>query len=105
MFLLVALLQRLAAKEWTSRVSATRLFAIAYPRAPAPVQAELRATFIALCQDDTPMVRRAASQCLGHLAEVIHDAEIIRQELLPAFSDLTHDGEPRALPESICTLA
>lgn len=40
------------------------------------------------------MVRRAASQSLGHIAEVIDDAEIIRQELLPAFIDLTHDGKP-----------
>ena len=38
--------QRLATKEWTSRVSACRLFATAYPRVAEPLRSELRAMFV-----------------------------------------------------------
>lgn len=38
--------QRLAGKEWTARVSATRLFAPAYPRVDESLRTELRAAFL-----------------------------------------------------------
>jgi len=68
----IPLIKRLASKEWTARVSACRLFAIAYPRVAAEVQTDLRAGFVQLCRDETPMVRRAAASALGAFADVIH---------------------------------
>jgi len=68
----IPLIKRLASKEWTARVSACRLFAIAYPRVAAEVQSDLRTGFVHLCRDETPMVRRAAASALGAFADVIH---------------------------------
>ena len=53
---------RLAQSEWfTGRVSSVVLFQHAYQR--ANVQKErLRRKFIELCQDDTPMIRRACAK-------------------------------------------
>lgn len=41
------------------------MFAAAYPGMGTEAQAELRTMFTALCNDDTPMVRRAAAKALG----------------------------------------
>lgn len=68
----IPLVKRLASKEWTARVSACRLFAIAYSRVAPEVQSDLRAGFVQLCRDETPMVRRAAASALGAFADVIH---------------------------------
>lgn len=66
----VPLIKRLSAGDWfASRASACGLYAVAYPRVPAAVQADLRAQFGLLCRDDTPMVRRAAAGNLGKIAE------------------------------------
>ena len=64
---MVPLLKRLAEGDWfTSRVSACALFATAYTRVAAPShRKELREMYITLCNDDTPMVRRAAASNLG----------------------------------------
>lgn len=63
------LLQRLSGGDWfTSRTSATSLFAAVYPRVGGDVtgtQENLRKMFAQLCNDDTPMVRRAAARDLG----------------------------------------
>eukprot|EP00887_Chlorella_sp_A99_P004032 scaffold11.g4032.t1 len=88
----VPLIKRLASKEWTARVSATRLFAPAYPRVDEGVHADLRATFVRLCKDDTPMVRRAAAQSLGAFAEVVAP-ECVSAELVPVFRELTQDEQ------------
>lgn len=62
----VPLLKRLANGDWfTTRVSATGLFAAAYPLVSDPLQTELRSLFNNLCNDDTPMVRKAAFTHLG----------------------------------------
>lgn len=54
----VPLVKRLATADWfTSRISACALFTVAYPRAPAGTRAELRASFKALCRDDTQIGR------------------------------------------------
>ena len=53
--------KRLSAGDWfTSRTSACGLFAPIYAKS-GPSQEELRKLFAQLCQDDTPMVRRAAA--------------------------------------------
>lgn len=100
----IPLVDRLIKKEWTSRVSATQLFATAYPRAPPAMQTELRTWFAALCKDETPMVRRAAANAFGKLVEVV-EASVVLKELLPVFSQLTLDGERLhiyCIPTSCC---
>ena len=58
--------------EWfTSRTSACGLFSVCYQRVSNQVKADLRDQFRKLCQDDTPMVRRAASGKLGEFAKEI----------------------------------
>ncbi|KDD75738.1 hypothetical protein H632_c523p2, partial [Helicosporidium sp. ATCC 50920] len=58
------LVLRLSERDWTARVSATGLFAAAFPSAEASAQQQLVASFLKLCRDETPMVRRAAAQHL-----------------------------------------
>jgi len=41
------------------------MFAAAYPGMGAEAQTEMRTMFTTLCNDDTPMVRRAAAKALG----------------------------------------
>jgi len=41
------------------------MFAAAYPGMGPEAQGEMRTMFTALCNDDTPMVRRAAAKALG----------------------------------------
>ena len=78
--------------EWfTSRISACGLLPTAYSLS-ADVQREIiRGVFQTLSQDDTPMVRRAAAQCLGPLAEVA-DAHTLSSAVAPTFLKLTQDG-------------
>ncbi|THU72137.1 hypothetical protein C4D60_Mb04t08930 [Musa balbisiana] len=71
------LVKRLAAGEWfTSRVSSCGLFHIAYPRAPDQLKAELRSMYSQFCQDDMPMVRRAAALNLGKFAATIEPNQL-----------------------------
>ena len=52
--------------DWfTTRVSACGLFSCCYGGCLDAVQAELRSLFNNLCNDDTPMVRKAAFLALG----------------------------------------
>jgi serine/threonine-protein phosphatase 2A regulatory subunit A len=89
---LLPLLQRLAGREWPARVSASKLFATAYPPAQEQQRTELRAAFLKLCHDETPMVRRAAAQALAPFSEAL-EAQHIRETLLPSFVDLTRDDQ------------
>lgn len=60
------LVRRLQTGDWfTSRTSACAMFAAAYPGMGADAQSEMRTMFTTLCNDDTPMVRRAAAKALG----------------------------------------
>ncbi|RZC32621.1 protein phosphatase 2, regulatory subunit A, alpha isoform, partial [Asbolus verrucosus] len=80
----VPLVQRLSAGDWfTSRTSACGLFSM---------KADLRSHFRALCQDDTPMVRRAAATKLGELAQVV-ELEYLKTDLIPMFLSLTQDEQ------------
>lgn len=84
--------QRLATGEWfTSRVSATGLFATAYPRCVPSIKSELRQLYSQLCRDETPMVRRAAAQKLGAFAKAV-EKDYVSRELMPLFTDLMQDG-------------
>lgn len=60
------LIERLATGDWfTSRSSAAGLFATGYPGSTTTSQEKLRQLFNQLCQDETPMVRRAAASNLA----------------------------------------
>ncbi|XP_063222755.1 serine/threonine-protein phosphatase 2A 65 kDa regulatory subunit A alpha isoform isoform X4 [Bacillus rossius redtenbacheri] len=89
----VPLVQRLAAGDWfTSRTSACGLFSVCYPRVSAAVKADLRSHFRTLCQDDTPMVRRAAAGKLGEFANVV-EVEYLKSDLIPMFVNLAQDEQ------------
>ncbi|KAK2705878.1 hypothetical protein QYM36_016030, partial [Artemia franciscana] len=89
----VPMVKRLASGDWfTSRTSACGLFGCCYPRVSTPVKAELRSHFRTLCQDDTPMVRRAAASKLGEFAKVV-EAEYLKSDLVPMFVSLAQDEQ------------
>lgn len=86
--------QRLAGGEWfTSRISACGLLPTSYSLSPEGQKDTIRGLFQTLSQDDTPMVRRAAAECLGPLAEVA-DAHTLSSTVAPTFLKLTQDGAP-----------
>lgn len=58
--------------------------------------AELRKNFRGLCQDDTPMVRRAAAAKLGEFATVV-EIEYLKSDLIPMFVILAQDEQARFL--------
>lgn len=72
-------------------MSACGIFHIAYASAPELLKAELRSLYSQLCQDDMPMVRRAAATNLGKFAATIESAHL-KTEIMAMFEDLTQDG-------------
>lgn len=102
----VPVIQKLAQGDWfTARVSACGLFAIAYKRITDPhAKGTLRSLYSTLCQDDTPMVRRAAAKHIGELASVV-ERECVVPELLPLFTALAGDDQDsvRLLAIENCT--
>jgi len=89
----VPLVKRLATGDWfTSRTSACGLFSVCYPRVATSVKADLRSQFRNLCQDDTPMVRRAASGKLGEFAKVV-EVDFLKSDLIPMFVNLAQDEQ------------
>lgn len=100
----VPLLRRLASGDWfTSRTSACGLFSVAYSKVSHNVKGELRATFRMLCQDDTPMVRRAAASKLGEFARVV-EVEWLKADLIPMFVLLAQDEQVQFHYVSLRTL-
>lgn len=112
------LLRRLSTGEWfTSRSSATALYASAYPRlspsgssssssdpsAPSTstseavgnvtvVREEMVKMFSQLCQDDTPMVRRSAAKEMGNFTKQLDKPTLIK-DLVPVFRKLSSDDQ------------
>lgn len=62
------------------------------PLIPPIPTAELRSHFRSLCQDDTPMVRRAAAAKLGEFAKVV-EVEYLKTDLIPMFIALAQDEQ------------
>ncbi|KAL6560819.1 hypothetical protein OROHE_005996 [Orobanche hederae] len=82
---------RLAAGEWfTTRVSACGLFHIAYLSAPDMLKSELRSIYNQLCQDDMPMVIRAAATKLGKFAATVEAAHL-KTDIMSMLEVLTQD--------------
>ncbi|GIX88389.1 hypothetical protein CEXT_202481 [Caerostris extrusa] len=89
----VPLVKRLASGDWfTSRTSACGLFGVCYARLSAALKAELRNHFRNLCQDDTPMVRRAAASKLGEFAYVV-ELDYVKSDLIPLWANLAQDEQ------------
>ncbi|CAG0892029.1 unnamed protein product [Cyprideis torosa] len=102
----VPLIKRIARGDWfTSRTSACGLFAVCYPRVSPAIKTELRTLFKELCQDDTPMVRRAAASKLGEFAQVV-EYEHVKDELIPMFTHLANDEQDsvRLLAVDACVM-
>merc|ERR1719502_231608 len=84
----VRLVRNLATGDWfTSRISACGLFATAYKKLRddgynGTDTAELRRLFVQLCDDDTPMVRRAVSSNFGTFSLEVEKEHLV-SELLP----------------------
>lgn len=83
---------RLSQAEWfTGRVSSISLFYHAFPRANAQ-RDRLRKKFMELCQEDTPMIRRACASKIGEFSTQLTQNEELK-ELLPIFRQLSHDDQ------------
>ena len=75
---------KLAQGEWfTGRVSSSYLFSACYSKS-GPMKEKLRKKFIELCNEDTPMIRRACASKLGVFATQL-DKQHVLQEILPIF--------------------
>ncbi|KAG8347548.1 serine/threonine protein phosphatase 2a regulatory subunit [Trypanosoma vivax] len=84
------LIQRLGQSTPQCRSSATYLIATAYPHATATVKSQLLNLFLALCNDEEIMVRRAACISLGkHMAQVLGNRGT---ELLNVLTKLSRDA-------------
>lgn len=55
------------------------------------LKTELRSLYSQLCQDDMPMVRRAAATNLGKFAATVEAANL-KTDIMSLFEDLTQDG-------------
>lgn len=87
----VPLIRRLANGDWfTTRVSACGLFTACYPLVNEQLQEELRSLFNNLCNDDTPMVRKAAYQNLGEFACNVQK-QFFQQDIVPILKGLASD--------------
>lgn len=56
------------------------------------LKTELRSIYSQLCQDDMPMVRRAAASNLGKFAATVEAAHL-KTDIMSMFEDLTQDGK------------
>ena len=90
---ILPLVKKLTFAEWfTSRISAAALYPVVYAKAADKHRKDLRAGFVKLCTDDTPMVRRAAVTHLGPLCAVV-DYASVKGELFPVFQRLSKDEQ------------
>lgn len=83
---------KLAQSEWfTGRISSCRLFTPCYHRAGQQKE-RLRKKFIELCNEDTPMIRRACASRLGDFSTKLEKQHVL-QEILPIFRTLSQDEQ------------
>lgn len=73
---IIGLIKRLSSTEWfSSRVSATGLYSHAIAKVSNESQTELLSLYKGLCQDEAPMVRRAAATNLPAIIRVLPDVK------------------------------
>lgn len=82
---------RLATNEnnFTCRVSAVNIMYSVYPRAGTHKE-KIRQKFNDLCNEDTPMVKRAVARQIGEFTKNL-DKENIIYEIIPLFKTLAND--------------
>jgi len=85
---------------WASRVSACSLFTTVYPKVAGPSQDDLRGIFAKLCEDEMPMVRRAAASNLGAFAKCSTMAHV-KSDFIPLFSRLISDEQDNVKPLAV----
>lgn len=84
---------------WASRVSACGLFSIVYT-AKHQQFAAAKLLFAKLCEDDMPMVRRAAAAIIGEIAGK-NDPTVIEEDLMPLFLKLIADEQDNVRPLAV----
>ena len=81
----IPMVLRLSKADWfTSKISATGLYCVAYRKASANLQQGLRQHFGGLVRDETPMVRRQAANNLAKFVKELNTTMII-DEMIPLF--------------------
>jgi hypothetical protein len=98
------MVSRLATNEWfTARISSAALIATAYKRLKEDQQKEFLSNYCSLCRDDTPMVRRVASQYLGQMLETViqvsgrsslQEDGTVTTLLIPLYEELASSEQP-----------
>ena len=86
-----SILKLATAENFSSRVSACGLFAAAYSRS-GNMKEKLRAKFLELSHEDTPMVRRAAVIEMGKFAKVL-EKNFLVSDIIPDFRGLAQDEQ------------
>ncbi len=82
---------KMATKEWyTARLTATGLFHFAYKRLDEGSHRSFRSTFLRLCMDDSPVVRRHTMMYIGKLAAVVTQEEVVK-EFMGVFTSIAGD--------------
>lgn len=76
---------------YTSKVSLAKVASTYYPKAGGS-QLELRALFVELSKEETPMVRRAVAANLADLCAVVEN-KILVDEIIPVFKALVDDTQ------------
>lgn len=89
---LVPTLKRLSTKTdfFTARVSACSLFPCAYKHTTPEHKFDLRKAYATICQDDTPMVRRAAAHKMRDLISVCQKQEVL-DDLIGVYKTLSQE--------------
>lgn len=93
---IIPFIRRLVNGDWpNARSAAAQLCHAVYPKLPAnatEVRRDVRNWFVALCSDETPLVRRVACQNIGPFSSAI-DAAAVKAELLAPFIKLSKDEQ------------
>ncbi|ODV89035.1 hypothetical protein CANCADRAFT_27934 [Tortispora caseinolytica NRRL Y-17796] len=89
----IPLVEELSTAEWfTSRISATHLFAVTYGLVSSSEKPHLLELYETLAHDETPMVRRAAALKFPTLIAQM-DASDILSHVLPLFDDYREEDQ------------
>lgn len=99
---LVSMAKRLVGADWfTAKVSASGMLPELHTLTK---YSELAYLFKELCMDETPMVRRAASQHLGHFLETLGSKDKAN-ELVPVLQQLCKDDQDSVRMVAVATIA
>ena len=101
---LFPMIQRLVEVDWfTARCSSCVIIAASYEHLEADMQQRLRSWYLAMCSDETPMVKKAALKSLGDLCVKV-DVKTIMSDFMPIIRELVTDDmdSVRVFAADIC---